>query len=103
MNIATIRKRRGLTQVDLAEMTHLTQPTISRAERGEEGTTLATMMSIAAALEVALHELFAPDRPELEGELIRLFRQLPEERQKGWIEMARAAEGEVRKSSGERS
>jgi len=34
MNISRIRKQRGLTQVDLAELTKLTQPTISRAERG---------------------------------------------------------------------
>ena len=36
MNIATIRKSRGLTQTDLAEMTNITQPTISRLEKRQD-------------------------------------------------------------------
>lgn len=91
INIATIRKSRGLTQTDLAEMTKLTQPTISRAERGDDSTTMATLVSIAAALDVALEDLFASDRNKLEVELIRIFRQLPDDRQRGWIDMARLA------------
>ena len=35
-NIATIRKSRGLTQTDLAEMTNITQPTISRLEKRQD-------------------------------------------------------------------
>lgn len=91
MNISTIRKRRGLTQVDLAELTKLTQPTISRAERGDDSSTLATLKSIAAALDVELSDLFREDRTTLEDELVAVFRQLPPERQRGWLDMARVA------------
>lgn len=49
MNIRTIRRARGLTQVDLAEMTNIAQATISRAEKGEDGVTLGNFKSIAAA------------------------------------------------------
>jgi transcriptional regulator with XRE-family HTH domain len=92
MNIAGLRKRLGLTQTDLADMTKLTQPTISRAERGDDGTTMATLASIAAALQVPLGDLFLSDRSPTENELLQLFRRLPPDRQKGWIDMARLAE-----------
>lgn len=92
MNISRIRKRRGLTQVDLAELTKLTQPTISRAERGDDSTTMATLANIAAALDVPIGDLFSDDRSAVEAELLQLFRRLPPERQKGWLDMARLAE-----------
>jgi transcriptional regulator with XRE-family HTH domain len=90
MNIAPIRRLRGLTQVDLADMTGLTQPTISRAENGEEGTTLGTFKLIAEALGVSLADLFADDRTKVEAELLGAFRRLPIDRQKGWLDMARS-------------
>lgn len=89
MNIASIRKQRGLTQIDLAGMTKLTQPTISRAERGDDSTTMATIVSIAAALQVPVADLFSSDRTAAEMELLQHFRRLPPERQKGWLDMAR--------------
>lgn len=92
MNITTLRKRLGLTQTDLAEMTRLTQPTISRAERGDDGTTLATLTSIAAALNVPLSDLFLGDRSAIENEILQVFRRLPPDRQKGWLDMARVAD-----------
>ena len=92
MNIASLRKRRGWTQTDLAEMTKLTQPTISRAERGDDGTTMATLASIAAALEVPLADLFSSERSALEAELLSVFRRLPPDRQRGWLDIARIAE-----------
>lgn len=99
MNISRIRKRRGLTQVDLAEMTKLTQPTISRAERGDDSTTMATFASIAAALEVPLAELFIDDRTAVEAELLQAFRRLPIDRQRGWIDMARIAANDPQEPS----
>lgn len=93
MNIASIRKRRGLTQIDLAYMTKVTQPTISRAEKGDDSTTLATLKQIAAALDVELTDLFVPNRSDTEETLVRLFRSLPEDRQKGWLDLARVTVG----------
>lgn len=99
MNIATLRRARGLTQIDLAEMTRLTQPTISRAERGDDSTTMATIKSIAAALEVQVEELFISERSALEMELLRIFRSLPADRQQGWLDMARLASSDQPKPS----
>ena len=40
MQLARIRKSKGLSQVALAEIVGVEQPTISRIERGDEGVTL---------------------------------------------------------------
>lgn len=84
MNIVTIRKTRGLTQTDLAELTKLTQPTISRAEKGEDGVTLGNYKSIAAALNVHLADLFADGRTGAEQLIVEAYRRLPPDRRKGW-------------------
>lgn len=89
MNIAAIRKARGLTQTDLADMTKLAQPTISRAENGDDGTTLQVFRSIAAALNVALADLFVEGRSAAEQAILETFRQLPPDRQQGWLDLAR--------------
>lgn len=88
MNIATLRRLRGLTQTDLAEMVSLTQPTISRAEKGDDGTTLGTYRLIADALGTSLADLFTDDRTKAEAELLFAFRRLSPDRQKGWLDMA---------------
>lgn len=98
MNIAALRKKRGWTQTDLAELSHLTQPTVSRAERGDDSTTMSTLKSIAAALDVPLADLFTNDRSSIEQELISAFRNLPQDRQMGWLDMARIASHSQRQS-----
>lgn len=42
MKLAQIRKAKGLTQIQMAERVGMTQPTISRAERGDDGITVGT-------------------------------------------------------------
>ncbi|WP_041670511.1 helix-turn-helix domain-containing protein [Cereibacter sphaeroides] len=95
MNIAHLRKLRGLTQTDLAAMTKMTQPTISRAERGDDGVTLGMFKAIAAALEVPLYDLFTDGRSKPEAELLHAFRAISPDRQRGWLDLARSviAEG----------
>jgi transcriptional regulator with XRE-family HTH domain len=93
MNAARIRKAKGLNQEQLAELAGLTQPTVSRAERGDDGCTLGNYKAIAAALNVRLADLFADDRAATEQVILQTFRRLSPERQKGWVEMAQAAIG----------
>jgi transcriptional regulator with XRE-family HTH domain len=90
MHIATLRRLRGLTQTDIADMTGLTQPTISRAEKGEDGITLGTLRLIATALGVSLADLVADDRTKVETELLSAFRRLSADRQRGWLDLARS-------------
>ena len=96
MNMENLRRSRNLNQAELAEMAGVTQPTISRAERGDEGVTLEKFKSIATALNVPLAELFLEDRTRSENELVDMFRRLPSDRQRVWVQMAKAfSEGQL--------
>jgi transcriptional regulator with XRE-family HTH domain len=89
MNIENLRRLRGLNQSDLAEMAQLSQPAISRAEKGDDGVTLRNYRKISAALNVPLADLFQEDRTKSENELLEMYRQLPADRQVLWLEMSR--------------
>lgn len=95
-NIARIRKARGLRQNDLAEMVGVTQPHISRIEKGDEGPPLSLFRTIAEALDVPLAALFSEERFEAEQALIDAFRCLPQARREGWLEMAKLVQSEAR-------
>ena len=95
MNISSLRRQRGWSQIDLAEITGLSQPKISRAENGDESSTMATFKTIAAALGVELHELFINPRTLAEEEILKTFRALPEARQRGWLDMAHLAAASI--------
>ncbi len=94
-NIEMLRQLRGWTQTDLAEVVGTKQPTIARIERGDVGVTLRKLVGIADALEVPLHMLFMDDLASAEVELVRIFRTLPKDRQKGWRDMAALAKADV--------
>lgn len=89
MNIEKIRRLRGLNQTELAEMANLSQPAISRAEKGADGVTLRQFRAISGALKVPLADLFQEDRSRKENELLDSFRQLGPDRQALWLEMSR--------------
>lgn len=101
MKISDLRKARSLTQIDLAEMTASTQPTISRAENMDDGATLGTYKAIAAALNVPLADLFTEDRTKVEQALLDAFRRLSPDRQRGWLDMATLALGDQPKPNPE--
>lgn len=88
-NVSTIRKSRGLSQAELADLVGVEQPTISRVERDSDSVTLRTLKQIAKALGVNVSDLFA-DRSSAENYLIEAYRSLPEMRRQGWQDMARA-------------
>ena len=71
-NLAAIRKARGLSQADLAEMAGVKQATISRIEKGVNNPSMRVAHDIALALNVNVVELFG--LPELEHELLERFR-----------------------------
>jgi transcriptional regulator with XRE-family HTH domain len=95
MQMAKIRKQRGMSQAVLADLIEVEQPTISRLEREDEGSTLRLYKKVAKALGVSLAELFAEDREMTELILIEAYRKLPQDRQAGWIDMAKAVSGDL--------
>ena len=56
--IAEILKSKGMTQTDLAEKIGISRVGLSKAINGN--TTITTLRKIAAALNVEVQELFAP-------------------------------------------
>lgn len=91
MNIARIRKAKGLNQTQLAEMAGVTQPTVSRAEKADDSVTLGNFKAIASALNVQLADLFSDGRTSAEQAILEAYRQLPPDRQKGWQDMLAVA------------
>ncbi len=58
------RKRRGLSQQQLAEMTGSSQPTLSQIERGKTHISVKTLLRLLAALRL---ELILQDRSPAES------------------------------------
>jgi transcriptional regulator with XRE-family HTH domain len=58
MNVKRLRTQRGLTQMELAKKTKVTQAFIAQLETGaEDNPTLATLRRLAKALKVTIAEL----------------------------------------------
>lgn len=79
MKLAEIRRSRGLTQDDLAEMIGKSKSTLSRAENGAPSAMLETYIDCADALGVTLSDIFADEMHPAEAMLIDTFRRLDEQ------------------------
>lgn len=79
-NIKAMRKRRNMTQIDLANAIGVTQGTIQKLETGKNDLTLKMMRKIAKVLNCEPWELLPLDmQPQInpnEVELLRLLRVL---------------------------
>lgn len=74
MNLPRIRKARGLSQADLAEMIDRDTATVSRAEGMKKTAKLETYQLCAKALGITLSDIFCEDITPVERELIAAFR-----------------------------
>ena len=99
-NVASIRKSKGLSQAELADLAGVEQPTISKLERGNESVTLRTLGAVAAALDVPLADLFV-ERTDAERAIIDAYRSLPELRKRGWLDLARTVASDNQGDLGE--
>jgi transcriptional regulator with XRE-family HTH domain len=95
MGMKEIRKSRGLTQRDLADMIHMDHATVNRAERRASSAKLATYIKLARVLNVTLADLFADDRTSVEADLVAAFRNLPPDRRAEWVQVLRLASAPV--------
>jgi transcriptional regulator with XRE-family HTH domain len=71
--IKLLRQRRNMSQAELAEQSGLSQPFISRLERGESEVTSENLRAIADALGVSVSELY-PEEAGLQEPHRRLWR-----------------------------
>lgn len=104
MNLARIRKARGLSQTDLAEMIGKDTATISRAENMHKSAMLETYQQCADALKITLADIFCEDIAPIERELLAAFRAFPEDQRGGFvglIDMAKARAQASGQSSGQ--
>mgnify|MGYP000280277139 FL=1 len=60
-NLNFIRKKKNITQQELADKTNIERSTISRIENGEIDTSIDNAIKIASALEIPLEEIIAKD------------------------------------------
>ena len=58
MGLRTLRKEKGLTQVQLAQMVHVDQTAISQWERGIAQTRLRNCLQLAQILECSIEDIF---------------------------------------------
>ncbi len=88
--IRTVRRERGLTQDDLAELVGVSRSAVAQWETGRTGQVTGNLSRIASALQVNLEFLMAGDDKRAAAEvqqgdelaLLRLYRECePEDRQ----------------------
>ena len=65
--IADLRKKKGLTQAQLADMLNISNKTISRWETGEGYPEVTLLSPLAKALGVTVDEMLAEPEPEAES------------------------------------
>ena len=63
-NIISLRKKRGLSQSQLAERSQLPRSTISNFESGIGNPSLQNLMKLSSALQISIEELLSPPRSE---------------------------------------
>ena len=100
--LAEIRRERGLTQEQLAELAGVDPQTIQRAENGRTALSLVRLHGITKVLGVGLADLFGteteqvPAAPWGEGDLqaIAAYRAIPADRKPWALRVLKALGGE---------
>lgn len=87
--VSRLRKERGLTQAQLADLVGVSQAHISRLERGDDSASLKLIYDIANALRVQPSDLFE-DRDDKEALLLQIFRNSSPEAQQMVLRMMEA-------------
>ncbi len=79
--VRRLRKAKGLSQEQLAELSGLHTNYIGQVERGEKNLTIETLQKIVAGLDVSLEELFRfldpMERKDAMGEIVEMLADRP--------------------------
>ncbi|WP_138417933.1 helix-turn-helix domain-containing protein [Aquibacillus sediminis] len=71
-----LRKKRGLSQEELAHLSCLHPTYIGQLERGEKNATLNTIEKVTSALEISIEELFQFQDPNNSQHELEILQQL---------------------------
>ena len=95
--LGELRRQHGHTQETLAEVIGIQPHGLSRIEQGHRAPSLATLATLAAALEVTLGDLLSiekdtppPERTADEAQMLRLFGGLKARQRKAVISLLKA-------------
>lgn len=94
LRIKKIRKERGLTQVELADMAGISRPHLTQIENETTPANTVRLTAIARALGVQVHELFddATEAP-IKDDILALMAAMSTEDRETLLRMARALVG----------
>jgi len=99
-NLSHFRELRGLSQRELADMLGVSQPTIQRAEAEAPSAKLGTYKKCATILGITLADIFC-DRSALEGQIVDLFRNIPDHKHPRLIDLLEIAQDPPSESAAE--
>lgn len=66
-SLRRLRQEAGITQVEMARLLAISQPTLNRLENGGQNTTLRTLARLCHALRCEPGDLFRPGQLRLQG------------------------------------
>lgn len=84
------RKKKGLTQQKLADLSHVSLKHIQNCERGKKNPSFEILQALAKVLDISLDSLLAPDMLEDEqaaNEMRQIYLSCPPCCQKGAVEL----------------
>ncbi|MED0759106.1 helix-turn-helix transcriptional regulator, partial [Aneurinibacillus thermoaerophilus] len=67
-----LRHKAGISTIELAKLTGMSQSAISKLENGQRRIDLEALSAICAALGVTLSDFFSGDEPSLPPDLLQL-------------------------------
>lgn len=85
VNLKLIRKRRGLTQEQLAELVGVTNATVQRHETRKREMNLSDIEKYAEALNCRPADIIDENALEEDKEMMEVFTKLPEDTKKQFI------------------
>ena len=98
MNLARIRKARGLSLADLGEKIGKDASTVHRAEKMDKTAKLETYQLCAEALGVSLEAIFCSDLEPIERDFVQAFRAVKEEDRAVFVSLIAMAKARAQSS-----
>lgn len=97
--LQTARKKKGLSQQELADLSHVSKKHIQNCERGLKNPSYEVLRAIVRVLEISLDSLIDPNMPEEEqaaNEMKQIYLSCPPTAREALLNATRALAGELK-------